>query len=126
MVGLPARVARSLIIRGAGFYLEEEKMAPSSFVGFYDDGHMTNVCFSDSLGGFIFQSENKIIIMDLRSDYEKALDELNKDFPGADIAEILENTRDRHAQMFTPKNTMADAFQNIRYEFLLFLRELIR
>jgi hypothetical protein len=26
MVGLPARVARSLIIRGAGFYLEEEKM----------------------------------------------------------------------------------------------------
>jgi hypothetical protein len=130
MVGLPARVARSLIIRGAGFYLEEKKMAPSSFVGFYDDGqpqtHMTNACFSDSLGGFIFQSENKIIIMDLRSDYEKALDDLNKDFPGVDISEILICTRGKYVKMFTHKNTMADAFQNIRYAFLLFLRELFR
>jgi hypothetical protein len=97
-------------------------MAPCSFVDFYDDRetHITNACFSDTLGGIIFQSKNKTIIMDLRSDYDKALDELNREFPNIDIAPLLLNNS------FAPKNTMADTFQNIRYEFLLFLRELFR
>jgi hypothetical protein len=84
MVGLPARVARSLIIRGAGFYLEDRMcfvepsrkvnlleitISPSGqvinptsiFYGFYDDGV-----------GFFMPDK----------DYEIALYELNIEFPG--------------------------------------------
>jgi hypothetical protein len=83
--------------------LEEEKMAPTNgFIGYYDDG---TACYREPVK---------------KSDYEIALEDLNEEFPNIDISPILLEVS------FTPKNTMADAFQNIRYEFLLFLRELFR
>jgi hypothetical protein len=93
------------------------------YVGFYDDGqpqtHISNV-WTGSRVDTLQLKISAVTDHPQKSDYEIALAELDKEFPNIDIVPILLDVS------FVPKNTMADAFQNIRYAFLLFLRELFR